>query len=293
VLKAMRDLFASDVDEVVVDSEPVFLRVKEFLEKLMPAFTDRVKHHNATTPIFHSYGLEKELESLYQSRIELKNGGSIVVEQTEALVAIDVNSGKFKPGIDLEETAYSTNQESIPEIVRQLRLRDLGGVIIIDFIDMIDESHRRSVERRFREALREDRARIKIGRISVFGMLEMTRQRVGPGLKRTVFTTCPTCKGTSLVRSIQSKALAVLRELRAIIHLPGYQQIEVYTHQEVSWYLVNRKRRELLDLEERYGRTIVLKGEPTYPIDVVHYRFLAPGGVEVKVAIPAGLGVKP
>ena len=154
----------------------------------------------------------------------MPNGASIVIEQTEALVAIDVNSGKFKPGSTLEETAYRTNLDAIPEIVRQLRLRDLGGLIIIDFIDMLDDRHRRGVERRFRDALKGDRARINTGRISNFGLMELTRQRVGPGLKRTVFQACPTCSGTSLIRTVQSKALSVLRELRA---MPTYRDVPI------------------------------------------------------------------
>lgn len=292
VLRTMRDLFSPDIDEVVVDNNAVHDRVRDFVDKLMPRFLGRIKHHGVHAPLFHAYGIEAAVEKLYKPQVDLRHGSSIVIEQTEALVAIDVNSGKYKPGTSLEETAYRTNLEAIPEIVRQLRLRDLGGVIIIDFIDMVDEKHRRQVERRFRDALRSDRARINVAnRISIFGMLEMTRQRVGPGLKRTVFQPCPTCKGTSLIRTVQSKALSVLRAIRALAQLPNYFRLEVYANPSVCEFLANHKRRDIVDLEDHYHRLIVTKAEPTYPVDVVHYRFLSEDGKESKVNIPAGLGV--
>ncbi|MBK8976491.1 MAG: Rne/Rng family ribonuclease [Planctomycetes bacterium] len=292
VLKAMRDLFSPDIDEVVVDSKDVFLRIKDFAEKLMPHMAERIKLHELVTPLFHSFGIEQDVEKLYQPRVELPNGGSIVIEQAEALVAIDVNSGRFKPGTDLEETAYRTNLEAIPEIVRQLRLRDLGGLIMIDFIDMSADKHRRAVERKIIDGLKGDRARIKVGRISPFGMLELTRQRVGPGLKRTVFTTCRHCSGSGLVRTVQSKALAVMREVRALLNLKGYSILQVFVAPPVNDYLVNYKRRQILEIEESVGRTILFKAEPSYPVEAVHYRFMTGDGQEARVAIPAGLGVR-
>ncbi|MBI5849848.1 MAG: Rne/Rng family ribonuclease [Planctomycetes bacterium] len=292
VLKAMRDHFSPEIEEVVVDARDVWLRIRDFAEKLMPHMADRIKLHESHTPLFHSFGIETEVEKLYQPRIELPNGGSIVIEQAEALVAIDVNSGRFKPGTELEHTAFRTNLEAIPEIVRQLRLRDLGGLILIDFIDMNEERHRRQIERAVVDALRGDRARIKVGRISPFGLLEITRQRVGPGLKHTVFSSCRHCGGSGMARTVQSKALAVLREVRAIIGLKGFSVLQVFVAPAVNDYIVNYKRRPLLDLEEAIGKTVVVRGEPSYPVDVVHYRFLTADGQEARIAIPAGLGVK-
>ncbi|MEO6596665.1 MAG: Rne/Rng family ribonuclease [Planctomycetota bacterium] len=292
VLKAMRDQFTRDIADVVVDSEDVYLRIRDFADKLMPHMSQRIKQHAMTTPLFHHFGIEKEVEALYQPKIDLSNGASIVIDQAEALVAIDVNSGKYKAGGDTDETAFRTNQEAIPEIVRQLRLRDLGGLIIIDFIDMSHEKHRRGVEKRLIDALRGDRARIKVGRISPFGMLEITRQRVGPGLKRTVFMQCTHCKGSGWSRTVQSKALSVLRESRALVNLKGFSVLQVFVAPPVSDYLVNYKRRGILELEDAVGKTIVFKPEPSYPIDVVHYRFLTGDGQEVRIAIPGGLGVK-
>src|SRR5690606_14608755 len=231
------------------------------------------------------------VEKLYQPRVEIGNGAYIVIEQTEALVSIDVNSGKFKPGTDLEETAYRTNLQAIPEVVRQLRLRDLGGLIIVDFIDTSSQKHRRAIERKLAEALKGDRARVKVGRISRFGLLELTRQRVGPGLKRTVFTHCTHCHATGLVRTVQSKALAVLRDVRALLSLKGFSILHVYVAPPVNDYLVNYKRRPILDLEEAVGKKVVFRAEPSYPVDAVHYRFLTADRVEVKIAVPAGLGV--
>jgi ribonuclease E len=292
VLKAMRDLFAPSIDEVCVDSKDVFLRIKDFTEKLMPRMAERIKRHESTTPIFHAFGVEADLQNLYQPRVELPSGISIVIDQTEALVAIDVNSGKFKPGTSFSETAYRTNMEAIPEITRQLRLRDLGGVIIIDFIDMTMEKHKRGVERKLIDCMRGDKARIKIGKISPFGMMELTRQRVGPGLKRTVFNTCSHCDGAGLSRTVQSKALAVLRDVRAMLQLKGFSVLQVFVAPAVNDYLVNFKRRTLLDLEEEIGKSILVKAEVSYPVDVVHYRFLTADGQEARVVIPAGLGVK-
>ncbi|MBM3973351.1 MAG: Rne/Rng family ribonuclease [Planctomycetes bacterium] len=292
VLKAMRDQFTPDIADVVVDCEDVFLRIRDFAEKLMPHMADRIKQHAMTTPLYHHFGIEKDVESLYQPKVELPNGASIVIDQAEALVAIDVNSGKYKAGGDTDETAYRTNLDAIPEIVRQLRLRDLGGLIIIDFIDMAHEKQRRGVERKLIDALRGDRARIKVGRISPFGMLEITRQRVGPGLKRTVFMQCPHCKGAGWSRTVQSKALSVLRESRALVNLKGFSVLQVFVAPAVADYLVNYKRRAVLELEDAVGKSIVFRPEVSYPIDVVHYRFMTGDGQEARIAIPAGLGVK-
>ncbi len=292
VLKAMRDQFTPDIADVVVDCEDVFLRIRDFAEKLMPHMAERIKQHTMTTPLFHHFGIEKEVEALYQPKVDLQNGASIVIDQAEALVAIDVNSGKYKAGGDTDEMAYRTNLDAIPEIVRHLRLRDLGGLIIIDFIDMTIEKQRRGVEKRLIDSLRGDRARIKVGRISPFGMLEITRQRVGPGLKRTVFMQCPHCKGAGWSRTVQSKALSVLRESRALVNLKGYSVLQVFVAPPVADYLTNYKRRAVLELEDAVGKSIVFKPEPSYPIDVVHYRFLTGDGQEARIAIPAGLGVK-
>ncbi len=274
-IKTMRDIFTPDIQEVVVDSEDAYKRILEFLDKLMPRFRNRIVHYKGGEPIFHHYGVEAEIETLFDNRIELKSGISIVIEQTEALVAIDVNSGKFKTESDLEETAYLTNMEAIPEIVRQIRLRDLGGMLVIDFIDMMEEKHRKAVEKHLRECLKGDRARVKVGKISQFGMLEMTRQRVGPGLKRMLFAQCPTCRGTGMVRSASSQGLAVLRRLRATLRRKNVDGVEVTVHPDVADYLLNQKRGALFDLERETGRFVRIVPEPSFPGEGVHFQALS------------------
>ncbi len=274
-IKTMRDIFTPDIQEVVVDSEDAYNRIMEFLDKLMPRYRNRIVHYKGGEPIFHHFGVEAEIESLFDNRIELKSGISIVIEQTEALVAIDVNSGKFKTESDLEETAYLTNMEAVPEIVRQIRLRDLGGMLVIDFIDMMEEKHRKAVEKHLRECLKGDRARIKVGKISQFGMLEMTRQRVGPGLKRMLFSQCPTCRGTGMVRSPSSQGLAVLRRLRATLKRKNVEGVEVTVHPDVADYLLNRKRGALHQLEQETGRRVRIVAEPSFPGEGVHFQALS------------------
>ncbi len=274
-IKTMRDIFTPDIQEVVVDSEDAYNRILEFLDKLMPRYRSRIVHYKGGEPIFHHFGVEAEIETLFDNRIELKSGISIVIEQTEALVAIDVNSGKFKTESDLEETAYLTNMEAVPEIVRQIRLRDLGGMLVIDFIDMMEEKHRKAVEKHLRECLKGDRARIKVGKISQFGMLEMTRQRVGPGLKRMLFSQCPTCRGTGMVRSASSQGLAVLRRLRATLRRKNVDGVEVTVHPDVADYLLNRKRGALHQLEQETGRFVRIVAEPSFPGEGVHFQALS------------------
>jgi len=244
----------------------------DFIGKIMPRYRKRVVHYDSPQPLFHHYNVEKELEVLFDNRVELKNGSSIVIEQTEALVAIDVNSGRFKSEADLEETAYQTNCEAVPEIVRQIRLRDLGGVIVVDFIDMMDEKHRREVEKLMRACLKDDRARIKMGKISQFGILEMTRQRVGPGLKRMLFAHCPHCRGTGLVRSLSSQGLAVLRRLRTTLDRKGITGIEVTVSPEVADYLLNEMRQVLAGMEKDYGKTLTIRREPSFPAEGMNFR---------------------
>ena len=282
-IKTMRDIFSSDIAEVLVDSEPVYRRIQDFVTRIMPRYRSRVKLYNESVPLFHKYGVELELEKLFQRKLPLPSGGSIVIDQTEALVAIDVNSGKYRREADLEETAYRTNLEAIPEIVRQIRLRDLGGVIVCDFIDMIESKHRREVEHKFRDAMRNDRARVKLARISPFGILEMTRQRMGPGLKKALFSPCVHCGGTGMVKTPEAMSLSVLRDIQAAIGKGGYSTLEVSVHPDVEHYLANVKRRTVLNLEERFQRNVILIGDPKLKGGEFKLRYLAGDGHEVRV----------
>jgi ribonuclease E len=270
VIRVLRDLYSpSTIGEIVTDSETVLKKAQDFLQVILPRSQNVVRLADGPEPLFHRYGVEEELERLNDHRIELKSGGSIIIEQTEAIVAIDVNSGRFREEGDLEETAYKINLEAAQEITRQLRLRDLGGVIINDFIDMRDEGHRRQVERAFREALKSDRARIKVARMSQFGIIEMTRQRVRPSLKRSTFERCATCDGSGYVATPETVALAVLRSIRLKLTRRG-NLVDVAVSPRIAEYLANRQRRILLELEDQTHKQIVVYADGRLRPDEFH-----------------------
>jgi len=284
-IRTMRDLFTPETESVSVDDPEVYQRVVEFTKRLMPEHLERVRLHEGERPLFHSHGVEQDFEKIFARRIELPSGGSIVIEQTEALVAIDVNSGRTREeGAEFEDIALKTNLEATPEIARQIRLRDLGGIIVLDYIDMMRAGSRRAVERATREALKADRARAKIGRISQFGLLELTRQRLGPGLSKLVYDPCPRCRGSGRRRNASSRAQAIMRRLAAALALKGYTTVEVRTHPDVIEYLEKELKRDLAALQEKGGREIKLLSVPEQVEDsVLHYlradgREVRPGG---------------
>jgi ribonuclease E len=250
ITRTIRDTFTSDIDTIWVDETQAFEHAQEFLQIVMPRYAGRIKHYTDSEPLFHKYGIEDEIARIQQRHVPLPNGGSIVIDQTEALVAIDVNSGNFRADNNAEETAYQMNILAAKEIARQLRLRDLGGVIVNDFIDMRDERHRRDVERALRDAVKRDRARTKILKISAFGLIEMTRQRIRPSLKRSVYQDCPHCGGTGQVKTCESMSIDVMRMLQLAAHRENIHRIQVRVHEDVANYLLNRKRREITRLEE-------------------------------------------
>ncbi len=213
IIRTIRDIFTADVDAIYIDEVSAYERAKEFLQIVMPRYASRLQLYSGREPLFHKYRLDEEIARIHQRKVPLRQGGSIVIDQTEALVAIDVNSGNFRADDSAEETAYQMNLLAAREIARQLRLRDLGGVVVNDFIDMRKERHRRNVERALRDAVKRDRARTKILRTSPFGLIEMTRQRIRPSLKRSVYRDCPGCIGTGVVKTAESMALEVMRLL--------------------------------------------------------------------------------
>ena len=284
-IRTMRDLFTADTQAVWVDEDKVYERVIEFTKKLMPEAVDRVKRHEGPRPIFQTFSVEQDFEKIFARRVELPSGGSIVIDQTEALVAIDVNSGRTREaGAEFEDIALKTNLEAVPEIARQIRLRDLGGIIVLDYIDMMRASSRRAVERETREVLKLDRARSKIGRISQFGLLELTRQRLGPGLNKLVYDTCTRCRGSGRRRNSSSRAQAILRRLGASLALKGFTTVEVRAHPDVIHYLEHELKSEVERLEQQSGRSLVLQSVPEQIEDsVLHYlradgREVRPGG---------------
>jgi len=250
ITRTIRDTFTSDIDTIWVDESTAFEHAQEFLQIVMPRYANRIKLYTDSEPLFHKYGIEDEIARIQQRHVPLPNGGSIVIDQAEALVAIDVNSGNFRADGNAEETAYQMNLQAAREIARQLRLRDLGGVIANDFIDMREEKHRRDVERALRDAVRRDRARTKILKISAFGIIEMTRQRIRPSLKRSVYQDCPHCHGTSQVKTCESMSIDVMRMLQLAAHRENIQRIHVRVQEDVANYLLNRKRKEITRLEE-------------------------------------------
>jgi ribonuclease E len=272
VIRTIRDIFAGDVEEMIVDDYEVFCRAKEFLHAVMPRYESRVIFYPGPIPLFHKYHIERQIEQIQAKRVPLKSGGSIIIEQTEAMVSIDVNSGKFKGEKNLEETAYRTNIEAVDEIVRQLRLRDLGGLIVCDFIDMRESKHRTTVERAMRNALRRDRARVRVARMSKFCLVELTRQRIRESLKRTTYRQCSHCNGTGYVKSVESVALDVTREIRLRIADHPNEKVTVVSHPEVATYLKQKKSKVLADLELRLKQAIEVIASREYKID--EFKFL-------------------
>jgi ribonuclease E len=266
IIRTIRDIFTGEVDSIFIDEPAAFERAKEFLQIVMPRYVNRLQLYEGREPLFQKYNLDDEIVRINQRHVPLKGGGSLVIDQTEALVAIDVNSGSFRTDGSAEESAYQLNQIAAKEIARQLRLRDLGGVVVNDFIDMRKERNRRNVERTLRDAVKRDRARTKILRTSPFGLIEMTRQRIRPSIKRSVYKECPSCGGTGLVKSAESMAIEVMRKLISRSQLPQVARVTVTVEEEVANYLNNKKRRELVRLEQESNVEVqVVSGEGLSP----------------------------
>src|SRR5205807_4506679 len=256
----IRDIFTGDVDSIHIDEPSAYERAKEFLQIVMPRYVSRLHLYEGKEPLFHKYRLDEEISKIHQRKVPLKQGGSIVIDSTEALVAIDVNSGNFRAEDSAEETAYQMNLLAAREIARQLRLRDLGGVIVNDFIDMRKERHRRGLERALRESVKRDRARKKILRTSPFGLMEMMRQRIRPSHKRSVYKECPGCIGTGVVKTAESMEIEVIRLLILAAQREDITKVSITVAEEVATYLNNKKRREMARLEDDGQMTIQVFG---------------------------------
>jgi ribonuclease E len=261
IKRSIRDTFGKDVDEVVVDGEDAFQAARDFMRMLMPQHAQKVRASREGVPLFARHGVDAQLEQMHNPTVQLKSGGYIVINQTEALVAIDVNSGRATRDRHIEDTALRTNLEAADEVARQLRLRDLAGLIVIDFIDMESSKHDGMVERRLKEALKQDRARIQVGRISHFGLLEMSRQRLRPSLVEQAFVTCPHCQGRGLVRSVESSGLAVLRAIEEEGAKRRAAEIVVHVATPLAFWLLNRKRERLAMIEERFGMAVLFQAD--------------------------------
>jgi ribonuclease E len=274
IKRSIRDLYNKDVEEVVVAGEPAFKEAQDFMRMLMPSHAKNVIQYQGSEPLFTRYRMEQQLAAMFSPQVTLKSGGYLVINQTEALVAIDVNSGKSTREYSIEETAHSTNLEASDEIARQLKLRDLAGLVVIDFIDMEEKRNIRNVERRLKDALRFDRARIQLGRISHFGLMEMSRQRLRTGVLEGSTTQCPHCQGTGIIRSIESVALAVIRGLEDALLSGTRMALVATTTPQVALYILNAKRAYITDMEARHGLSITVQGSDklqgaNYTIDKV------------------------
>ena len=258
IKRSIRDLYTKDVDEIVVDGDAAYREAKEFMKMLMPSHAKNVKPYKDPKPLFQRHGVEGHLDALFSPTVNLPSGGYLVINQTEALVSIDINSGKATREHNIEDTATKTNLEACDEIARQLRLRDLAGLVVIDFIDMEENRNNRAVERRIKDALKNDRARIQVGRISHFGLLEMSRQRLRPGLLEGTMKVCPHCEGRGIVRSVPSCGLGVLRQIEEYLQKGRSDNLTVKAPREVAFYLLNEKRDSLLELEQQYGISIFM-----------------------------------
>ena len=261
VKRAIRDMYTNDVDEVLIEGEDSYKVAKTQMKMLIPSHAKRVAKYDGTEHLFQKYGVEPQLDTIHQGEVTLKSGGYLVINQTEALVAIDVNSGKSTRERNIEETALKTNLEAAEEVGRQLKLRDLSGLIVIDFIDMEENRNKSAIERKLKDALRHDRARIQVGSISHFGLLEMSRQRLRPSLAESVSQACPHCAGTGRIRSINSAALQILRVVEEEAGANPGQNITIYVHSDVALYTLNQKRASLARLEEQFGIAILIEAD--------------------------------
>jgi ribonuclease E len=267
VIQSIRDYFTTDISEVFVDNLEVYKKVKEFFKQVIPKHYKMVRLYEDKTPIFLKHKIEKQIESLYDRTVPLKSGGTITIDPTEALVAIDVNTAGFTHIKDPEETALITNLEAADEIARQLRLRDLGGLIVIDFIDMKVAKHRQQVEKHLKNAFRIDKANIEFARISKFGMLEMSREHLRTPLFDTSHRECVHCGGSGKIRSKETLSLVILREVYDKASTGEIAQIQITLSPDVAKYLLNQKRSELYNIEQQFSTKILVSSETITPAD--------------------------
>lgn len=261
-LRTLRDYFDSDVKEILVDDKQTYAKIREYMKIISPRYQRRVKLHKEKRPIFENDHIEKQIETIYSDVVPLKSGGSLVIDPTEALISIDVNSGRGRSAKDVEGTAFKTNMEAASEIARQLRLRDIGGLAVIDFIDMKDKNHTREIERVLRDETKKDRAKIDLSHVSKFGLLELSRQRLRPSIESRSYQTCQHCQGRGLVLSVEARSLSFLRRIWMGLTNDGVSQVRGVLPLEVATYLQNKKRKEIAELESRYDVSILLEGDP-------------------------------
>ncbi|MBN1254887.1 MAG: Rne/Rng family ribonuclease [Deltaproteobacteria bacterium] len=274
VVKSIREYFAPEVKEMIIDEEVAYSKAKEFLQEVMPKYRRRVKLYTDEKPLFSRFQIEQQIEQIYAREVPLSSGGKICIDITEALVAIDVNSGRVAQAKDIEEAALITNLDAAEEIARQLRLRDIGGLIVIDFIDMKSTQHKREVEKRLRNAFKKDRAKVDLSRMSRFGIIELSRQRLKPSLSHGVYNICQSCQGRGRSRSPYSMALAVMRKIQEKVTQDNFKIIKGTLPTAVAEYLLNYKRDDLNAIERKYKLQVVIAGLEDMPAEESHFEFI-------------------
>lgn len=264
IIRSIRDNLRKSINEIIIDDQISFIKARQYIEQVKPDFLPNLKLYNNAIPLFNYYQIESQIETAYQREVLLPSGGALVIDRTEALVSIDINSAKATSGSDIEATALNTNLEAANEIARQLRLRDLGGLVVIDFIDMSVSKHQRDVEQRLKEALKSDRARIQLGRISRFGLLEMSRQRLRLSLGESAQDVCPRCEGRGTVRNIQSSSLSILRLIEEEALKEKTVEIQVQLPVEMATFMMNEKRDVIATIEKRHGVHVMIISNPYF-----------------------------
>jgi ribonuclease E len=272
ILRAIRDYLRQDIDAVMIDNKDAYHYALDFVQKVMPAYSSKIKLYEDTVPLFNRYQIETQIETAFQREVKLPSGGSIVIDPTEALVSIDINSSRATKGVDIEETAFNTNMEAAEEIARQLRLRDMGGLVVIDFIDMNQAKHQREIEAKVKESTASDRARVQIGRLSRFGLLEMSRQRLRPSLGEASGIVCPRCNGHGTIRDVKSLSLAILRLIEEESLKERTAQIRTIVPMAVATFLLNEKRDAISDIEKRHGVHVLVVPNPQ--METPHYEVM-------------------
>ncbi len=287
VVRAIRDYLRNEISEIIIDNKEIYERATKFMQQVMPHNLVKLKHYQDTVPLFSRFQIEHQIESAYSREVRLAAGGALVIDHTEALVTIDVNSARATKGADIEETALQTNLEAADEIARQLRIRDVGGLIVIDFIDMTSSRNQRTVENRLHDALRADRARVQIGRISRFGLLEMSRQRLRASIGEANYTACPRCDGTGHIRGVSSSSLSILRILEEEALKENTEAIHAHLPPETATFLLNEKRHELTMIENRLGTQIVVIPTPALQTPQFRVRRLRSDEIAETASVPS------
>ncbi|MEE9452502.1 MAG: Rne/Rng family ribonuclease [Gammaproteobacteria bacterium] len=270
IIRSIRDNLRKSIEEIIIDNQEAYVKARNYIEQVNPSFLNHVKLYNDTIPLFSRHQIESQIETAYQREIALPSGGAIIIDHAEALVAIDINSAKATSGTDIEATAFNTNLEAANEIARQLRLRDLGGLIVIDFIDMSSSKNQREIENKLREALRPDRARIQVSKISNFGLLEMSRQRIRLSLGESSHETCPRCDGQGIIRKVQSLMFSILRLIEERALIDNVKQIQVQLPVSLATYILNEKREAMFEIEKRHSISILILPNPH--LEPPHYK---------------------